>query len=141
MRFDKGKAPDEDAQFQMAPMIDIIFQLLIFFMVIANLEQLTELAQVKLPVASEAKTIDTTMGLIRINLTSNGNIVFGEKQRVLEPAELVVELSDRTMKNAKVLIRGDRDVKHRRILEVMNVCAEAGLWNVSFAVFQEEPAE
>src|SRR6478752_1054592 len=52
-------APEEDPEFQIAPMIDILLVLLVFFMSISSTEILQTNDKVKLPVAKDAKTKET----------------------------------------------------------------------------------
>ena len=138
MRFTRKVSQSEDPEFMMAPMIDIIFQLLIFFMVISTFQQLENVEGVKLPVADESQTKKSSYGEIVINVMSDGAIVLNK--RIYETEELLAVLMEETDSDqkAKVTIRGDSDVPHAWIASVMKICAAAGIWDVSFAALQEE---
>lgn len=136
MRFNQTQFQGEDAEIQMAPLIDIIFLLLIFFMIISNLHQLEGAKGVRLPVADQSKTIKNSYGQITLNVMADGTIILD--QQVLDLSGLVAVLSNRPVEATKVLIRGDRGVPIGRVLEVMKACAQANIWNISFATFQEE---
>ena len=139
MRFTRAARQEEEPEFQMAPMIDIIFQLLIFFMVISTFQKLEDVAEVKLPVADKSQTKKASFGEVVINVMEDGSVVLN--QRIYELDELLAVLTEQTgsFKMTKVTIRGDRDVPHAWVAGVMKVCQAANIWDVSFATFQEEP--
>src|SRR5687767_11857574 len=63
--------PEEDPEFQIAPMIDILLVLLVFFMAIASTEVLQTNDNVKLPVAKDAKSKDESgspEGVVIVNI-------------------------------------------------------------------------
>ncbi len=139
MRFTRAARQEEDPEFQMAPMIDIIFQLLIFFMVISTFQKLEDVVDVKLPVANKSETKKASYGEIVINVLEDGSVVLN--QRVYELDELLSVLIEETgsFETTKVTIRGDKDVPHAWVAGVMKVCQGANIWDVSFATYQEEP--
>lgn len=138
MKFTRKGFQEEEPEFQMAPMIDIIFQLLIFFMVISTFQQLEDVVGVELPVADESQTKKSSYGEIVINVMDDGAIVFN--QRIYEIEELLEVLTEETgsTQKVRVTIRGDSGVPHAWIASVMKICAAAGIWDVSFATLQEE---
>lgn len=136
MRFDIKQYQEEGAEFQMAPMIDIFFLLLIFFMLISNLHLIERGEGINLPLADQSETITDTYSQITLAVMDNGTIIFN--QQVLDASELVDILSSQPAEIKKVLIRGDRNVPHGRIQELMRACAKSNIWNVSFAALQEE---
>ncbi len=138
MRFARKTSQDKEPEFQMAPMIDIIFQLLIFFMVISTFQDLEDVVEVKLPVADESQTKKTTYGEIVINVMEDGRIVFNQMVYDYEGLLSILTQEAGLFKRAKVTIRGDKDTPHAWIMGVMKVCAQADIWDVSFATFQEE---
>src|SRR6188474_1024341 len=78
-------APEEDPEFQIAPMIDILLVLLVFFMSISSTEVLQKTEGINLPVAKDAKPADkNTKGQQIVNirwseLTNSGTILVGEE--------------------------------------------------------------
>src|SRR3954462_10529074 len=63
--------PDEEPEFQIAPMIDILLVLLVFFMSISSTEVLQSNDKVRLPVAKEGKELKDNKGLMIINVLWN----------------------------------------------------------------------
>ena len=139
MKFKKGH--DEEAiGFQVASMIDIVFLLLIFFIVASQLQDLELEKEVSLPIADAAHSKKSDgMQEILINVLSNGAVkVSGNVlpiEKLAEELRKVADASEKTEK--KILIRGDKNAHYGRIMNIMRSCANAGLWNVSFAAFQE----
>ena len=140
MKF-KQKEKDEEVGFQVASMIDIVFLLLIFFIVASQLQDLELEKQVSLPIADAAQTKKSEgVQEILINVLSNGVIkVSGTEipiEKLAEELRKVAESSDKQEK--KIVIRGDKNAHYGRMMNIMRYCAEAGLWNVSYAAFQEQ---
>ena len=131
---------EEEIGFQVASMIDIVFLLLIFFIVASQLQDLELEKQVSLPIADSAQTKKSEgVQEILINVLSNGVVkVSGSElpmNKLAEELRKVASSSDKSEK--KILIRGDKNAHYGRMMRIMRSCAQAGLWNVSFAAFQE----
>ncbi len=138
----KQPPPEDEVPFQIAPMIDIVFQLLIFFLMTFKLVEQDFTREVSLPVAAygvERKSEGTKE--LCINVLPNGIVRVGE--RFYKPADLAAGLVRETASAAKgtqfkILIRGDREAHYGKILRIMAACAEAGIWNVAFSTFDRE---
>ena len=63
--------PEADPEFQIAPMIDILLVLLVFFMSISSTEVLQSNRDIQLPIAKEAKEAKENPGQIIVNLAYN----------------------------------------------------------------------
>ena len=140
MKF-KQKHKEEEIGFQVASMIDIVFLLLIFFIVASQLQDLELEKQVSLPIADSAQAKKSEgVQEILINVLSNGTVkVSGSvlpMEKLSEGLRKVADSSDKTDK--KIIIRGDKNAHYGRMMNIMRYCAAAGLWNVSFAAFQEQ---
>ncbi|MDD4878998.1 MAG: biopolymer transporter ExbD [Candidatus Omnitrophica bacterium] len=134
MRFLKQKI--EEPGFQMAPMIDCVFLLLIFFMSVSTFHQLESVEGINLPVADQSRAVEDATPKLSINIKSDGAIVMN--QNIYEPEQLAKVLSGTGIKQT-IVIRADKTVPHGRVLDVLSACAAAGIWDISFATFQEEP--
>lgn len=134
MRFTKEE--QEEPGFQMAPMIDCVFLLLIFFMSVSTFHQLESVEGINLPVADQSRTIEGETQNLVINIKSDGAIVMN--QNIYEPEQLARILSEVEIKQT-IIIRADKTVPHGRVADVLSACAAAGIWDISFATYQEEP--
>jgi biopolymer transport protein ExbD len=125
--------------FQMTSMIDIVFLLLVFFMSISTFAQLETEKEIDLPIADKAKSKDEGPQNLIINVKEDGTVVIN--QNVYKPHQIVSILSNLPKEHAHqaVVIRADKAVKHGKVSEVLSACAAAGVWDISFAAYQEQP--
>ena len=129
-----------DDEINMAPMIDMVFLLLIFFMVASHLTAL-ERVPVLLPVADKAKVPEEARDrqLISILADDTGEeaSIFMNLQKVsLEEFGAEVRRLYEEDEHLQVYLRADRRVKHKHIKAVMQACAEAGITDIIFGTFE-----
>ena len=138
------KPNNEDVSLDMTPMIDVVFQLIIFFVV-------------------TLKMTDDKDTSIKLADGRNGIVL---TQDELPPSQLTIDvaksgrvsMSNITMSDAMVMdavkkrvraygtdfpcmIRADKETPHMHVAKVMNLCAAAGMWKVSFVAIQEHKAK
>ena len=124
---------------QLAPMIDIVFLLLIFFIVLWNYARFETEIDISVPAASSGENPQRTIGEIVVNVRKNGEIIV-EGLSKSDPEllgmfkNIVAAYPDQA-----VILRGDREAAFDHIVRVLNVCQQAGIWNVSFATAPPEP--
>ena len=95
--------PEEDPEFQIAPMIDILLVLLVFFMSISSTEVLQTNDKVKLPIAKDAKDKDKTQGANKgqtiVNVLwdpiRNGGVIDMNEKTYGLPSDIIPELTKR----------------------------------------------
>lgn len=131
----------EPAQMQLAPMIDIVFLLLIFFIVTWQFTKSETELSVSVPTAQEGADPERQRGEIVINILADGTIRI--ESVTVDLSQLLEELSPiaTQFKNQPVRIRGDGDVSYQRVVEVIDTCTKAGIWNISFATQRPAPTE
>ena len=140
--------PEEDPEFQIAPMIDILLVLLIFFMTISSQEVLQVTQEVQLPVAKDAgkKTPETGSGQAVVNILwsviGNSGSIELDELKFADPNALTPILAERVKVTPKmrVLIRADRNVRYEFLRSVMVAAANGGVGNVTFSVVDKEEA-
>ena len=123
----------ESAGMQLAPMIDIVFLLLIFFIVTWQFSRSETELDVSVPTAEQGEELTRPMGEIIINILEDGSIKV--EGVVVDLAQLHDKLKVIAVnfENQPVRIRGDGAVTYQRIVEVIDTCQKAGIWNISFA--------
>ncbi len=132
---------DEKVALQIAPLIDVVFLLLIYFMVTASLVKKEADIAFLLPAqVTQSVPIDLPIEVI-IEIGANGNVVVEETVYRSSDRELnslatrLVQLRQAAGSSGSSLvitITPDKAVLHHRIVEVMNACAVADVKNISF---------
>lgn len=121
----------------MAPLIDIVFITLIFFMTISVLQQLETEINISVPKAEQSKDVNRSPGEVIINVDSTGTIVVN--QRKLDPRALegMLKKISTLYPNQPVIIRADKKTYHESVVRVLDACAAAGVWNIAFATTKD----
>ena len=140
----KRKFQEHNAGFQMAPMLDIIFILLIHFMAATIFAQWDNKLDIKVPTAVNAAENDIRQyGEVILNLDKDGR-VFINSNEVAEPqlVEILAAIST-TFKDQPCVLRPDRETSCQHLVHLLDLCRGAGIWNVSIATTQpaDAPAE
>jgi biopolymer transport protein ExbD len=137
-----ARVADTAVGFNMTPMIDVVFQLIIFFLLSSHLaKQETQLA-LPLPVAeSGAPAAPGERPQLTINVLADGTLLVANRPLAAEALfKLLVERSAAHGTALEVRIRGDRRVPYDRVEPVLRACAQAGIWNVAYGVHARSPA-
>jgi biopolymer transport protein ExbD len=118
---------------QLAPLVDVLLLLLIFFLLTWNAARNENELDVKVPKATAAKDKPAPIGDVVVNVKTDGNVVVN--RRTLTSAELTELLKGLVQLNSEqaVVIRGDEAGAYKNIIGVLNICTEAGITNVAFA--------
>ena len=123
---------------QIAPLIDIVFLTLIFFMVLSIFNQLESEISISVPKAAESKEIVRSPGEIIINITKDGAIIVNQKRLTYEDLKNMLDRISGLFPDQPVIIRADEETYHKHVVNVLDACASADIWNVSFATLKEE---
>ncbi|OHB80422.1 MAG: hypothetical protein A2V98_21020 [Planctomycetes bacterium RBG_16_64_12] len=126
--------------FNMTPMIDVVFLLIIFFLVSSHLARQETQLELDLPEAASGqraqeddvrRVVVNVLGLAR----PEGRIqVGGQVMGADQLSELIRYESRTTAGKLEVRIRSDRRVPYRVIEPILLACQRGGVWNVTFAV-------
>lgn len=124
--------------FNMTPMIDVVFLLIIFFLVSSHLAKQEVHMKLPLPDAqSGTRTENSQAPRVIVNISSGGELQMAGRELTLDQfGQRLRERRARSGRDLEVRIRSDREVPYRDISPVMRRCAEAGIWNVTFAVYR-----
>jgi biopolymer transport protein ExbD len=136
--------PDADPEFQIAPMIDILLVLLVFFMSISTTEVLQSNKNINLPVAKEAKEAKENPGQVIINVAfnavNNATTIEIDAKEYPSPADVIGMLDAKVKANPlmRVLIRADKQVRYEYLRNILEAVGKAGVGNVTFSVVDKE---
>lgn len=121
----------------LTPVVDIVFNLLIFFALSLNFAAASRGIDIKLPSASSAKTIRSDQ--VTVNLTKEGLIFLDDKKITLE--QLGPMLKEKADKKSLVIIRADSDVEHGKVVRIMDIIKSQDLNRIAIAVDVETQTE
>lgn len=135
----RDEALDDEPELSMAPMIDIVFQLLIFFLAATTFANEDERSlELELPRAESGVTSDAAPREIVVEVLRDGRtFVSGAEIRT---ADLAADLRERADgdRDVPITVRGDRLATHASIVSVLDACGVAGLSNVSVGTLGNE---
>ena len=129
-----------DAKLDMTPMIDVVFQLIIFFVVTAAMQDKAMETNVLMAMAPNGP-VETVKDprTVTVDVVADGTIQI-MKSRISEGQLLTVLNNARKTsgQSTPIVIRGDLTTKHEAIKRVMDICGKAGLWKIRFAALKEK---
>jgi biopolymer transport protein ExbD len=137
MKFRKRVAPSV-LGFQIAPMVDVLLVLLCFFIVTWSFARKEMELDVKVPTAENAKESNPVVNQTVINVKADGTVVWNRKP--VTPAELLTRLKQLSadFPDYAIILRGDKNAKYEYIVDLMDICRQANIWNVAFATGKAE---
>jgi biopolymer transport protein ExbD len=133
----KALIQDDDSYgLKMTPLIDVVFLLLVFFLVATTFYEEEKDITVQLAEASEGTTREKQLQMVVVNVRDSGIIVINERIHSLEEADgFLTEALDLNPELA-VVVRCDRGAAHKYFVRVLNLCEKRGVRNVSVATFK-----
>ena len=140
-------SPEEDPEFQIAPMIDILLVLLIFFMSIATDQVLQVNKDVVLPVAMDGKDVDPKkhseliVNIVWNEITQTGGIIVNDKPiEAVALTSRIQTMADAKNEDFRVVIRADKGARYGYTKEVMRAVGAGGVGKITFSVVDKEMA-
>jgi len=124
----------DETKVQMAPMIDMVFLLIIFFMTASHLSAHKSKA-LDIPVATHGVLPKERPDRWTVNIEADGTIFSGQEEVDVETLKRVVGERVAVDPDLKVYLRADKKTPHREVKAVMNAMAEAGVGDFIFGVF------
>lgn len=134
----RSKLRNDTLGFQIAPMIDIVFLLLCFFVTTQIFSQWETEVDITLPSSSTGNMEARLPGEIIINIRTDGTFVINQQE--FDDAGLSGVLSQivEMFPGQPVLVRADVETPYKYIIKVLDVCRMVDIWNVSFATTEKE---
>lgn len=144
-----------EPDFQIAPMVDVLLVILIFFMVITSAQVLNIDKTIKLPIAVEAAKKDDSRAEAIVNVRWNADAnramfnfqdhLYSKASDFIPPLKAAKELGEKQAAakpgqnpEFRLVIRGDRDVPALFVSQAMNSAAEAGISDISFSAVNHD---
>ncbi len=130
MRFSQPKREEISLGVSIAPLIDIVFLLLIFFMLTSHFDIISGI-DIKLPDISERGS-DQSADTLTVTLDKTGNCYLQKIKISLK--DLYLRLKERTKeKKINLILNADRDVKHGHVVRIMDLAKKAGINSIVIA--------
>lgn len=120
----------------MMPLIDVVFLLLIFFLMAARFEQEDRELPVALPEVAEAQPLSGTQDLV-VNITREGKYVVSRQEYTEAQLGALLEQAHRNNPHQAVLIRGDASAAWKHGVRVMGLCNRVKIEQYRVAALQE----
>src|ERR1700731_355401 len=116
--------------FLIAPMVDILLVILVFFIVTWNFALSENELDVRVPTATKANEAQPYVGQVVINIAANGTVIVNRQPKSSsERLELLKKFSK---------LYPDQAVDYKHIVDVLDICRQADIWNVAFAPGKSE---
>ena len=132
----------DEPSLNLTPMIDIVFLLIIFFMVGTRFSEIEQKFEVELPTAAPLETLSRQPDALVLNVARSGQIAVNG--RTLTMPQLLGELiaAREAWTEQSVLIRGDGEGTYQAIIDVMNLCHEAQIrrFSLAFQPLEKSPS-
>jgi biopolymer transport protein ExbD len=139
-----ARKAQENPQLDMTPMIDVVFELIIFFVVTLTQAQAKD-ETIKLEDGRhgiELTPEELPPTTLQVDIARNGRISMGNI--TLTPEQIGQRVKERKRKfggDFPILIRADYRTRHEAVARVMNACTAAGVWKISFMAVYERKAK
>ncbi len=123
------KMPDSETGIHLdfVPMVDTLFNLLIFFLLATTIKQAEREMQIALPHAAAATPISIAMREFVINVDDEGRIFLVGRQVTGEELDKLVRDAVAANPEQKVTVRGDRNTAYSNVVTVLDICKNAGI--------------
>ena len=122
-----------EAGLNMTPMIDIVFLLIIFFMVATTFSRAEIDRSIRLAEAQEARDDLRKPSTVIVNVRKNGAVKIGDKLYTVSELPHVFRQIAETGVDRVVVVRSDGMTMHEHFIRTLEACARAGLLNVRIA--------
>jgi biopolymer transport protein ExbD len=140
MRYSK-KASFALPQIDMTPMIDIVFQLMSFFLFTLSFTSMEQSELINLPASELAKPPEgPPASPFTLQLTSQGNVIFGGERsppgedallwlrpKLLREVQIIRQTPGRSVAEATIIIRADRGAETGKVQELMQLCQQRAI--------------
>jgi len=129
-----------DGEIDMTPMIDVVFQLIIFFIVTIKLEE-TSNPDIELAEARQGPTWTGHPQTLTIEVDRRGWISINNAQLTPDRLQMIMRNRYNRMGVFPVMIRADQRTAHADVRRVMDIATSAGLWQIDFAAIKQPAGE
>lgn len=131
---------DDLPAINLTPMIDIVFNLIIFFMVSTHFVDIERSVDVSVPQVGGAGSLQQVQRSRTINILRDGTIILDTQPVTLTELRGQLAAAHRQYENLEVTIRGDGFAPYQHVAAVMTACRQAGISEMGIAVAAGDPS-
>ena len=146
--FDPNTGGSGNLGFQIAPMIDVVFVIMLFFMVMAGAVKVERELNQRLPGTVETSTSADFTDEILINITIDGEVLLNdepmdstgshEMPRLVASLMRIKQGSEAAKTPVLVTVISEPEARYARVIDTLDALAVAGITNVTFTLTEEE---
>lgn len=127
--------PMEDPALNLTPMVDVVLNLVMFFLVTTHFSKAEEEQHypIELPKVTSAQPLTGLPDELVINVTEEGRLYLGREERTAEELEQELRAAVGRYAEQAVIIRGEADGPYQHVMTVLNICHRAGITNLRLA--------
>jgi biopolymer transport protein ExbD len=127
MRLLRASQYEPGPAFDMTPMVDTVFNLLIFFLMATTVAQAEREMRIALPIASGAGPVSANLREIVMNVDADGHIVLAGRQTSPDDLKEIVRAAVAVNPQQRVTVRGDRRAAYGAVVLVLDICKQSGI--------------
>jgi biopolymer transport protein ExbD len=118
---------DSSIHIDYVPLVDVLFNLLIFFLLATTLAQAEREMNIALPAAAHSGPVTRLMREIVVNVDARGRIIINGKETEPDVLREMIKNALTLNPDQKVTVRGDKDVPYAAVVRALDVCKAAGI--------------
>lgn len=127
------RTQEEDYSLQLAPLIDVVFLLLIFFMVSTAFIDFTRRMDIELP-ETDAGVAAQAEKVYEIEITVDKEIFLNGESITSGNLRKLLDKKDPAFKKRSAVIRADRKLEYGYVVKIMGICKTAGIFDIAITV-------
>lgn len=120
----------------MAPMIDMVFLLLVFFMTVASVAKSQRTVELDLPESEESQVPEDASGRGILSVDAEGLYYVGDQVRSLEEIKDSISARIRENPELQIQVRADRSTEYAAVQKLLKAAAESGAYEIIYATFE-----
>ena len=130
-----ARKPQDNPQLDMTPMIDVVFELIIFFVVTIKSEDMFSRLNANRPAPSNGPSTNESDTTVTIQIgrgrDANGAIVYNGREVKRKELDANLHEVSRTSKKTPIIVRAASDSPHKALVDVLDICYRNELFSVS----------
>ena len=123
----------EDSLMDLTPIVDVVFNLLIFFALSLNFSQVVSSINIKLPKAKSSEVV--TEKQVVVSIERNNKVYINDQALYLDQ---IPNYLDKINKDSVVVVKADKEIDHGFVVQIMDLIKRSGFKKLGIAVTKQE---